>query len=735
MFDIELSDLEVPSWPVEAYPFEPVHSLFARFAERNGQASTAVFARHVGINWTHPNLSELSSFCSKYPVRQWAKSVAATPILEGGQVIINGQVLNPHTDWSIYQPRVCEGCLHEAAYYRNWWDITAIHYCPLHDRPLVSGGKKGRLSLWYSRVGETSDGENLAKYAPRAGVSAHPWEQYLLGRMGVLEATPQPLLDPVALIHIIEAVELLGSAALGPFRDKVRQRPAGLSSERASILAAGASIALSGAGAITDCIYKYVEAKQRASKMAGRRLSHPAIFRGRLARLAEQSENPLFPLFRRELDRAIDDLKIYARRVKGSAPLAARPLRIPLKKLASQMGLSKHQLRRLAVRLNLVPEMPAHGTYTNLSSGDADFLNQVHGELVRRRDAVSRAGLSDKDFDRLCKVVGIGPYVRFGRGRPGDHFRNGDLEALRQYCADHSDALVAEGEGALHRTFRPRAISKRPGLSYSDVATSLGVSPTTIKPLIAARHLSLVNTGGAFRARVDTGSVDAFKSKYAAAQLYSEYLKCRPSSAYAMLEKLGVVKLANVDATGASFVRRRDVCDALNIQFDPYAAQNVQEGRFWDHFARHLAKIDRGSMRVYGSRKAERVRLFSGDRTLSAEFHIDRVSNTITYELVCDALTSSRRYHRLCKHLPEVIRRLGLSAVDMQSESHIVIREGRACNLDNENGWPAVFDWIEAQMAYFRSIFTPKAPCQQTPEVSAQCLRRAVPVEYASQHQ
>lgn len=192
-----------------------------------------------------------------------------------------------------------------------------------------------------------------------------------------------------------------------------------------------------------------------------------------------------------------------------------------------------------------------------------------------------------------------------------------------------------------------------------------------------------------------------------------------------MLEKHGVVKLPNIDTVGASFVHRREVCDALNTQFDPYAFQNVSVGRFWSQFAQHLATIDRGSMRIYGSRNTERVRLYSGDRTLSAEFHIDRGSRTIKYNLVCDALTSSRRYSRLCKHLPEVIGRLGLAAVGIQSEGRIVINEERFCDLDDENAWPAVFGWIDGQMAYFRSIFTPKTPYPPAPKVSTRSPQTA----------
>lgn len=526
MADPSLYDLEVPLWPIEAHPFEPVHGLFARFAERNGQTSSAVFANHVGINWSHPNLSELLTFCSKYPVRQWERTIAATPTLEGKRLIINAQSINPHTDWSIYQPRVCEGCLHEAAYYRNWWDITAIHHCPIHDRPLVSRENGARLGLWYSRVGVTPDGTNLAKFAPRVGVSGHAWEQYVLGRMGVVETTLATLLDDIDLDHVIEATELLGTAVLGAIRDKVRQRPAGLSYERAAILSAGAPIALSGLDAVSDCIYKYVETRQRALKLAGKPASHPSIFRGRLAKLAMQSGNPLFLVIRREMDKAIDDLKIYARRVKGSAPLATRPSHVPLKQLASQLGIAKHQLRRLAVKLDLVAKERTHGAYIALSGNDAALLKKVHKRLVGRNEAVSGAGLSGGDFDRLCKIVGVIPFVRYGLGRPGDQFCESDLEMLMQRLPDYVQASgVQEQEGAdgecakhkLARTFQTRAISKRPGLSYSDVATTLGVSPTAIKPLLEAGYLSLVIAAGSFRARVDVESVDAFRGKYAAA--------------------------------------------------------------------------------------------------------------------------------------------------------------------------------------------------------------------------
>ena len=115
-------------------------------------------------------------------------------------------------------------------------------------------------------------------------------------------------------------------------------------------------------------------------------------------------------------------------------------------------------------------------------------------------------------------------------------------------------------------------------------------------------------------------------------------------------------------------------------------------------------------MRIYGRKNSERVRLFSGDRTLTVLCEISCQKRTIKYELVSEASNSSRRYDRLSKYLPEVYDRLGDAAVQRQGEKRIVISETRACDVGDSDSWPVIFEWIEEKMAYFRSIFTPKAP-------------------------
>jgi hypothetical protein len=215
--------------------------------------------------------------------------------------------------------------------------------------------------------------------------------------------------------------------------------------------------------------------------------------------------------------------------------------------------------------------------------------------------------------------------------------------------------------------------------------------------------------------------------------LYADLLQCRPSSAYAALKKLGVPNLEGVGAAGAIFVRRDNVCTALNVEYDPYELRNGGFGRFWNEFLQYTAIRERGAMRIFGDRNSERVRLHSGDRTLTALFQVGRSNTTIEYEIVCDANKSRRRLDRLCKHLDEVRLRLGEDAIDLQSEERIVITGSHCFDLGDDSGWVAVFDWIESQMAYFRSIFTPKPQISPKARAAERRMRMAPGPESAIQ--
>jgi hypothetical protein len=136
---------------------------------------------------------------------------------------------------------------------------------------------------------------------------------------------------------------------------------------------------------------------------------------------------------------------------------------------------------------------------------------------------------------------------------------------------------------------------------------------------------------------------------------------------------------------------------------------------------------------MFGNRNAERVRLHSGDRTLTALFQVGRSNTSIEYEIVCDAIKSRRRFDRLCKHLDEVRVRLGEDAIDLQSEERIVITGSHCFDLGNDTGWVAVFDWVESQMTYFRSIFTPKPQTSPKARAAKRRMRMAAALDSAIQ--
>ena len=198
-------------------------------------------------------------------------------------------------------------------------------------------------------------------------------------------------------------------------------------------MAVGAPIMLDGIAAIRECASMNISSQNRRYLKEIRKKrpqSYLPLCRAVSPSCVQSQQNPLFPIIRHELDRAIDESKIYVRRVKATAPLAHKTERTPFKRLASELGLKKDQLRRLGARLGLMPEQQPLGLYISLTRNDVRLLRQALDNLVNRHDAAAYLGLPSRDMEFLCQKEILIPFVRVGHGKPSDHFQKNDLDTL-----------------------------------------------------------------------------------------------------------------------------------------------------------------------------------------------------------------------------------------------------------------------------------------------------------------
>lgn len=90
----------LPSWPREAYPFEPAHGYFRRLAAANAQVSVRTLGSYVGVNGRNFDREELLEFCSRFPSKGIENLQRSTPQIEGSLVIMNGEIISRTKDYT-----------------------------------------------------------------------------------------------------------------------------------------------------------------------------------------------------------------------------------------------------------------------------------------------------------------------------------------------------------------------------------------------------------------------------------------------------------------------------------------------------------------------------------------------------------------------------------------------------------------------------------------------------------
>ena len=703
----------LPRWPPKAFKYEPAHGYFLRLAERNGAQSARVFADGVGLNGRNFDIAELLRFCQKFPIAGMEELIAATPSIEGSFIRVNGQTFRKATDWSARRPRVCDACLGEVRYYRNWWDLSIIGRCPIHDRPLVGGDTSSSLAWWYPAIGVTSEGHDLAiSPVMHSECRLGTWDAYVLGRMGVILSPSAPLLDKCELFEAIAAVEFLGKAGLFGFRANTPGRLT--DNDRLQALNVGFSAFRAGENGLIKLIEAYVQTNPRWPDRHDGQTSLETFF----GWLWQGARNALPSIAMTSVEaamRAVADRHCIGSArgmLKGRGPNALEDGKIALEPLARKLGVPRKRLRVFVEILGLCRNGTGRGVFHSFGPEEIALIKATLGDLLSFNQALQMTGFSRREFKKFCKANAISAFASAGTAHA--RFRKSEIAAhleLRHRAEEDGTPLATKDclrSQCSIRGFRPRANPIRPGLRRRDAAVALGVEPIVIKALIDAGYLGLTTRSYLARATVDETSVKNFKLKYAPAHLYAGILQCRPNSAMAVLEKHGLAKLPNIKTKEASFVDRIAARVALGLTNDPDEVVHGSLGHFWKEFVSYV-RSKCGSTRMFNQREHSAVRLYSGDRRFSVVFKIDKSLRSISYELTCDPRKSFRRYERASQYLPEISERLAQSVIKKLDDGTLIISEGRECNFSHDDCWREIFEWIEHRMLFFRSIFAPKA--------------------------
>jgi|GEM_PF-1337266 len=747
----------LPRWGIEPQPDEPAHRFFQRLAALNHQLSARVLATSLGLDGVHLKPGELLEFCLALPIRHPERLVAATPVVRGARVTLLGQTFRKGRDWSLDRMRHCDACLAERAFGRAWWDLVVLSRCPYHDRPLVWREGGSTMAWWNPHVDRFTDGT----LAARRGVPRHDppplsWEAYVLGRMGIAPRLHVPVLDDVAgMVEVIEAVELVGRAALYGFRCEAPRR-AGRGPARERITTAGFAVFLGGSAALRRVMEAVADHASLDGTSDGITWGLDRLFGWLPQGLRDMRSSPAKRVVADTLDDIAARRGVFCR--KGPRAEAGERA-LTLYELADQLEIKPHRLRDLAAGLGLTRARKDRTRSHAFAPAAVAEIRAALDELVDRDEAAALVGLARRDFDGLAARAGLAPLCRLGGGgMRHDRFRRSVLQAWVEgilhglppvassddggvpfdaYCrrarraaaevvmAVSSGSIVPVGRQGGERgvralvlpvpavhdgpAWRPRTRPVRLGMTFTDAAARIGVPSSAIMTLVEAGHLSLVDpaASGTRRARVDEGSVDSFASLYAPATLYADALGCAPTWAWQRLRARGLTPLAEPTRYLPALVRRAAVRQVLGLPEDPCAASAA--GLFWQAFGRHLAAT--GSVFRPTSRpQGWSGRFNTGDRRTFVTVTVDRRTGSLTVQVTCDPAKAGRRHAAAWARIAGLAASWPSLTILRDAETGIirltdVLAPARLAQRDD---WPALFAWIEERFERCRAVFSPR---------------------------
>lgn len=306
------------------------------------------------------------------------------------------------------KPRVCDACLAEGAYYRNWWDLMVVANCPIHDRPLLSGDGLSKLRWWCPGIGQMADGRDLRTHlVPRADVIHPSWDSYVLGRMRIIEPLDVPFLDQIALCDVIDCADLIGRAAISGWKQHTPRRPPLHSDARRRCLSLAFDILRDGESSVEGFLETYL------STVAPDYTRPRGVgFYGWLGEACRYlPETGLSNAFKASMNTVAARKGIHRKR--GQAPAGKI---YTLKDLSKIIGVGTVSLLRIAIDLGLTEQTRNRQLRHWFDDAALGVIRGFLESLVPIRTARSLIGVTPEEFRALLAVGAVRETLRAKTG-------------------------------------------------------------------------------------------------------------------------------------------------------------------------------------------------------------------------------------------------------------------------------------------------------------------------------
>ncbi|MGA0594268.1 TniQ family protein [Enterovirga sp. CN4-39] len=730
----------LPQWD-KPKPGEPAHGYVVRLGALNRRPSVSVMLASHGLNGISLQPAECLAFAKSFPIQGRDELAQATPVVFPNRVTIMGQEVR-RKHWQLLRRRFCPACLAEQAYHRAWWDLPSFARCPYHDLDLEWRDPSGRPLPWWSpSFTHGPTGKGILRFGiPRNQRPTPSFEAYLLGRLGVEEVVPVPLLDALPTLgEAIEMVEFMGRIVLG---GTDRRRPtvdATPGFELGTVMKAGYPVTTAGRDGVLELLRGVAD--HRARMRAGR--GRGASF-GWIDQLREEEDSAHRSL--------VDELLLQVVVERGQFSTATSQawrrgvegwLSVP--RLAQELGITEIRLRRIAEKLGIHERQfgSARSRYRAFSPEQAEQVRSTLRRLVGRDEAAALLGVTRSCFDALVANGDISVFCIIGKFGSRDRFDPEELARFADGILRHATRIeTAPPEtvrfGLLNRTCKtnpshvlgpmvrsygpilvrvgdklgdllvaqPRrhalrtsgqtsaaraALAKLPGLGRYQAATLYGDRVHVIDALCEQGEIEAVASERKAWRRLSAESVEAVCRSWAPTTLYAEVPELAGRHVPSQLRARGVrlLDLPLSDGSSTVAVNRASARKVLRLPCDPDAKASGSVRAFEAAFLHRLA--ERNEWSLAGRERGLSLRTGKGDLRATVVLDADR-----------DVVEISARAKRI-----DPPTRVNEWAVSREGTFIRLTRSLPAPAATSPSAWPAIQERILARLSEAKALLSP----------------------------
>lgn len=755
-------------WPEQVLEHEPAHGYFTRLADECAAQSARVFADSLCINGRNFQLQEILDLSLMYPVKNIDQLRETTPLLKGSSAYLYGEKFRRQRDWSMQYPRVCPACLAESRHYRNWWDLWIVGTCPFHRIPLIRGTGSDLLDWRYPGVGITQSG-TLIRCDLSKRYSEYPitWENYVLGRIGVLPRFANSAIDQFDMALLSEVAEVLGRIGEAGWARRAPHRAKRDSDRRRLQLQIGFEALSNGIEGVRKCARRYFDSAPNDVIADGmdtyNRYGWCQCALECLSKVGLKSM--IITAFDLELG---SNLPLPKRR---KYLLPSDEITHTLNDFAKKIGVTARKFRELVVKLQLVNAAQSRNQRYAITPAIAEKVKQAIAELLAVQEASQYLGTTENDLTIMREAGLVAPFIRWGQGAAWpNRYRRSELDGLLnslrekmapvgttagmllgEYCAitglaqgevivcayrgrlqivGWSDAdpsvngmvvaVTDEVQRALSRRLRPKRSTNENHMLQVDVAATLNLSFQAVEALLARGLLKRAAVNGQRLVAIDAESVRLFQSTYTTIGECARAVGKPVAEVVRSLADAGIHPLRGGGIGKKLFVERAAAERVLATHLTTKPADDSLPAALWDALRHGFSEV-KSTIRVFADPNSYTAKLRAGNWMSAAEVELDPALRAVTLKIESSA-KGSRRLYRSIRMKEEELKAVWPTAIWQCGEDGERLTVSEILFLDEtaHSRLTEISEWVQRRMTAFHAALLDT----QNPKLARKCASR-----------